>query len=75
MTVELNTTSNAPLAVVTTVIGRTVLSIQTRACREGTRTLNLRIDSPTIAFVSPCEQRVNDGVKKGYKIDRRTTKD
>ncbi len=43
--------------------------------REGTRTLNLRIDSPKFRFVSPCGKTINDGVKKSYEIDRRTTKD
>ncbi len=33
---------------------------------EGTRTLNLRIDSPKFRFVSACEQRVNDGQIKTY---------
>ena len=33
---------------------------------EGARTLNLRIDSPSIAFVTPCGIRVNGGKIKTY---------
>ena len=37
---------------------------------EGTRTLNLRIDSPTSAFVSTCEYLVYNGTIKTYDADR-----
>ena len=36
---------------------------------EGTRTLNLRIDSPKFRFVSTCELSVYDGKKTTYGAD------
>ncbi len=36
---------------------------------EGTRTLNLRIDSPNFTFVSTCELSVYDGKKRTYGAD------
>ena len=40
---------------------------------EGTRTLNLRIDSPFVAFVSACQQRINNGKIKTYESGREPT--
>ena len=55
---------------------RNVLSaLKLRNEAEGTRTLNLRIDSPNFRFVSPYWKTVNDGLKKSYEIDRGMTKD
>ena len=36
---------------------------------EGTRTLNLRIDSPNFRFVTYCELSVYDGKKRTYGAD------
>ena len=36
---------------------------------EGTRTLNLRIDSPRFTFVSACELNVYNGKKTTYGAD------
>ena len=44
-----------------------------RLHREGTRTLNLRIDSPMFATVSPCKVRVYGGKigTSGTKVEPR----
>ena len=40
---------------------------------EGTRTLNLRIDSPMTGFVSACKQTINEGQLKTYDGNRTAT--
>ena len=42
---------------------------------EGSRTLNLRIDSPSRRFVSPCGIMINDCRIKTYEIRRRSAED
>ena len=42
---------------------------------EGTRTHNLRIDSPNVRFVSPYGETINNCQKKTYETNRRTTED
>ena len=40
---------------------------------EGTRTLNLRIDSLIVVFVSACQQTINNGEIKTYETGREPT--
>jgi hypothetical protein len=40
---------------------------------EGTRTLNLRIDSLIVVFVSACQQTINNGEIKTYESGREPT--